>query len=515
MAATLAVVAWEGFAATAPLVGSDALHYHFTVPLEILRNGFKPNFFLIHAFLLGQSHSLVLAGLSLGSEKLALALVWLGGVLTAVTAASIGRLWLSRRGAWLVLLAFVLNPIAFWQMTSAGSPDLWMGLFLGAAVLVLSEASENVSIGIAVAGGILAGGLAGAKYTGCIFAGVLLVVFVMETRSMWKAAVFFVTAAVAGCWPYLRNFRWTGDPVFPYALSWFAPEKINQVALEAMRETTGASGHRDALRLIKFLFFAALDPEHFNFSQFFGPLLLVFVPLFLLLGKRTPMWRVTVIIWGGSSLAIGATTGMLRFLLPIFGIALAAAIGGAAELWKRNWRVARALAAATIGLFLMFGLVSLIGYSAPAMTVSLGLVSREEYLRKRAPDYALSEFLNDELGKSEAASHGDVLVFFRHLYYIRVPFLNGEPKLSWAVDPDKLKTGTDWKSFLRENHIGFVLRAPEYPWQIAGPLQELEAAGTLDPVAHREVSVLEGYRLKGTHRTVTATLLRVRDDDLR
>ena len=163
----------------------------------------------------------------------------------------------------------------------------------------------------------------------------------------------------------------------------------------------------------------------------------------------------------------------------------------------------------------MFGLVSLIGYSAPAMTVSLGLVSREEYLRKRAPDYALSEFLNDELGKSEAASHGDVLVFFRHLYYIRVPFLNGEPKLSWAVDPDKLKTGTAWKSFLRENHIGFVLRAPEYPWQIAGPLQELEAAGTLDPVAHREVSVLEGYRLKGTHRTVTATLLRVRDDDLR
>ena len=75
MAATLAIVAWEGLAATAPLVGSDALQYHFTVPLEILRNGFKPDFFLTNGFLVGQSHLLILAGLSLGSEKLALALV--------------------------------------------------------------------------------------------------------------------------------------------------------------------------------------------------------------------------------------------------------------------------------------------------------------------------------------------------------------------------------------------------------------------------------------------------------
>jgi MFS family permease len=370
--------------------------------------------------------------------------VWLGGVLTAVTAGSVGRQWLSRRGAWLVMLAFLLNPIVFWQMTSAGSPDLWMGMFLGAGVLVVSEASQNVSPGIAVASGILAGGLAGAKYTGGIFAGVLLLIFVVETRSMWKAAIFSVTAGVAGCWPYLRNLRWTGDPVFPYALSWFAPERINEVALASIRETTGASGHRDTLRLIKFLFFAALDPEHFNFSQFFGPLLLVFVPLFLLLGKRTPMWRVTLIIWGAASLAIGATTGMLRFLLPIFGIALAAAFGGAAEVWNRDWRVARVLSAASIGLFLLFGLASMIGYSAPAMAVSLGLVSREEYLRNRAPDYALSEFLNDELSKNEAAGHGGVLVFFRHLYYM---------------------------------------------------------------------SVLEGYRLQGAHRTVTATLLRVREDE--
>src|ERR1700721_2287450 len=46
----------EGFAAMAPLTGSDALHYHFTTPLLILKSGFHPDFFLSHSFFCGQSH---------------------------------------------------------------------------------------------------------------------------------------------------------------------------------------------------------------------------------------------------------------------------------------------------------------------------------------------------------------------------------------------------------------------------------------------------------------------------
>jgi hypothetical protein len=83
------------------------------------------------------------------------------------------------------------------------------------------------------------------------------------------------------------------------------------------------------------------------------------------------------------------------------------------------------------------------------------------------------------------------------------------------VDADKLKTAAAWKSFLHENHVGYVLRAPEYPPQIAAPLQELEAGGSLQPAAHREVSVTQGYRLEGSRRTVTATLFRVHEDDVR
>lgn len=511
MVAAAAVALWEGFAATAPLTGSDALHYHFTTPLEILRHGFKPDFFLTNGFLIGQGHMLILAGLSLGSEKLALALIWLGGAAAAVAAGCIGRkLVVDRRAAWLIVLAYLLNPIVFWQATSAGSPDLWMGLYLSAAALLIAQVTTERLSGFAVIAGVLAGGLAGAKYTGCIFVAVLLCAFVMQTRSIRSAGIFCLSAIATGLWPYLRNFIWTGDPVFPFALRWIAPEKVNHLALQAIRSTTAASWG-GLLRLLKFSFFAALDPEHFSFSQFFGPLLLLFLPLFYLLAKRTPLWRVLLITWAAASLAIGLTSGMPRFLLPILGIALASAFGGAAEIWKKDWRAARWISIASVTLFLSFGLVSMLGYSAAAVAASVGRISREAYLKKRAPDYELTEFLNNALAYSHAPD-GAVLIFFRHNYYVQPRFLNGDPAMSWAVDPEKLNSVLAWQEFIRATGIDYVLRAPAYPKQIARPLEELERQGWLTTVAQQEFSAQEGYRLPGTRKTVVATLLRAHQE---
>ena len=73
------VLLLEGFGAMAPLTGSDAMHYHFSVPLLILREGFHPNWHLSFSFFTGLSHQLILAGLAAGNEKLALGWIYLGG----------------------------------------------------------------------------------------------------------------------------------------------------------------------------------------------------------------------------------------------------------------------------------------------------------------------------------------------------------------------------------------------------------------------------------------------------
>ncbi len=84
------VLCVEFLASLAPLTGSDALHYHFTTQQLILKYGFHPDFSISHSFLCGQHHLLILLGLALGSEKLAMGLIFLGGLLSNSFAGLLG-----------------------------------------------------------------------------------------------------------------------------------------------------------------------------------------------------------------------------------------------------------------------------------------------------------------------------------------------------------------------------------------------------------------------------------------
>ena len=307
----------------------------------------------------------------------------------------------------------------------------------------------------------------------------------------------------------LRNFVWTGDPFFPFTLRWFSPGRINTYALTSLLGDTGTSGHVTFWQLAKFPFLAAIDPDHLGFWQFFGPLCLIFAPLIVLAIRNTPLWRTAIIVWLASSIAIGASSGMTRFLLPVLPIALAAAIAGATALSKMEWRIARSISAASIAVFLLLGAAGFAMYARPALAAAAGLTTREDYLRQRAPDYAVSEFVNQTIAGEEA--EGNALIFFRHVYYLRIPFLFGDPQASWAVDPARLATPEAWREFFRQNRIRWVVRSPEYPEEIAVPLEQLERSGSLTPIAHQDVATLEGMRILGIHKTVTAVVLQVND----
>jgi hypothetical protein len=503
------VLLLEGVAAMAPLTGSDALHYHFAEPLRTLRTGFHPDFFVTTSFLTGQGHLLILAGLALSSEKLAMGFLYLPGALTAVAAAFLARQWVSRPWAWLVALAFLLNPVVFWQISTAGVPDLWMTFFATAAVLLIARARDSTSAASATLCGVLAGGLAGAKYVGCVFAAALLVAYVWESRSLQRAALFIAGSLGVGIWPYLRNFVWTGDPVFPYALRWLAPSRVNAHALAYLIETTVVRGQRSIEALWRFPLFAAVNRSNVGFWELFGPCCLLFLPLFIWKAKRTAYWRAALIVTMCSGLGIGLTSGMARYVLPVLPVALAAAFAGAAAIVAEGWKFARGIMAVSIAGFLLLGAGGFAIYARPALFAGAGLTSREDYLQQRAPDYAICEFVNRTLaGKG---SEGNVLVFFRHVYPLQVPYLYGDPQDSWAIDPDRLATPEAWRDFLRQNRIRWILRAPEYPEDIAAPLEKLERDGVLTPFAREDVTTFEGMRILGIRKTMTASILQVND----
>ncbi len=503
------VLLFEGLAAMAPLTGSDALHYHFASPLHTLRAGFHPDFFRIGSFLTGQGHLLILAGLALGSEKLAMGLLYLPGALAAGATAFLARQWVSRSWGWLVALAFVLNPVVFWQISTAGVPDPWMSFFVVSGVLFIARARVGTSSASAIFCGVLAGGIAGTKYIGCVFAAALLLAFVWESRSLQRAALFVAGALAAGIWPYLRNFVWTGDPVFPFAMRWLAPSHVNAHTLAYVVGNSVVRGQRAIEALWRFPFFAAVDRAQPGLWEFFGPFCLLFLPFFFWKVKRTGYWRVALIVTLCGGLGVGLTSGIPRYTLPELPVALAAAFAGAATMGVEKWKFARAIMAASIAGFLLLGMGGFAVYARPAIAAAVGLTSREDYLRQRSPDYAVSEFVNQTLAGKE--SEGNALVFFRHVYYLRIPFLYGDPQESWAVDPSRLSTPDAWRGFFRQNRIRWVMRSPEYPEEIAVPLGQLEHSGSLTPIAYQDVATFEGMRILGIRKTVTAIVLQVND----
>jgi hypothetical protein len=491
------VLLLEGFAAMAPLAGSDALHYHFTAPLLTLRSGFHPNFFLSHSFLTGQSHLLILAGLALGSSQLAMGFLFLGGVLAAAAAACIARRWTSRQWSWMVAFVFLLTPVVFWQISLAGAPDLWMAFFVSVGALVISRSQDFPFDSHAILAGALAGAAAGTKYTG----------YIWESRSFRRASLFLLGALAAGAWPYARNLAWTGDPVFPFLMRWISPEKTNSYALASYLADTGAGVHISFWQLLKFPFFAGIDSLHSGFWQFLGPLVLAFAPLLVLVVRNSPSWRTALTIWVLSTLGIGGSSGMTRFLLPVLPIALAAALAGVACLASVGWRTARVISFVTLSCFLILGIAGLLVYDRSSLSVAVGLTSPSEYLRQHAPGYEEAQFANQVLAGKE--TQGNTLVFLRHVYYLRVPFLYGDPAASWAIDPAKLQTPQEWLALFRAQDIHWVVRSPEYPASIAAPLHQLEAQGRLLPVAQTEISDFRGMRISGERQAVRTVILRV------
>ena len=427
----------EFLTSLAPLTGSDALHYHFTSQKLILEHGFYPDWSITNSFLCGQHHLLILFGLALGSEQVAMALIFLGGLLTALSMARLAFRWSCCRTASAITLLFLLTPVVFWQISSSGAPDIWMAFYAIAAVIVLYQKNLSGTWRQALLAGMFAGGILGAKYTGCIVAAGLAVAITIEYRSIISTSAFCVGSLFTGIWPYLRNFSWTGDPVFPFLTKRLIPEKVNSFALDAISAYTGASHSSHLGQLIPFTLFAGMRHVSPGFWDFFGPFVFALAPLLLFNLSDLHKWRVPIVVWCCSALGVFHASGLQRLLLPVFPLALTCIAAAVHSSRRRGWRITDCLAICLTIVLWILGAGGLLMYSWKPVTAALGAVSASSYLEEMAPDYQVASAINGMLDSQ--TENGKVLLFLRHMYYLRVPFLNGDPGTSWIINPDKLK----------------------------------------------------------------------------
>jgi hypothetical protein len=489
------VLSVEFLTSLAPLTGSDALHYHFTTQKLILEYGFRPEFSISHSFLCGQHHLLILFGLALGSEQLAMGLLFLGGVLTASALGCLAYRLASRRIALVITLLFLLTPVVFWQFSSSGAPDIWMAFYACATVLVLCQNTLSGTWRQALLAGLLTGGIAGAKYTGCIIAAGLAAAITIEYRSVRCTSLLCTGSLFTGCWPYLRNFVWTGDPVFPFLTRALFPDRVNLFALEALLADTGASRAGHFGQLIPFLFFAGTHQNSLGFWDFFGPIIFAFAPLLIPAFLDFRRWRAPAVVWCISALGEFYASGLPRFLLPVFPLALACIAAGIDSCELKGWKMARGMVSTLATMVCVSGGVGLLMYSWKPIATSLGIVRKVSYLEERRPEYQEAMAINVAL--ANRSKGGKTLLFVRHMYSLEVPFLNGDPASSWIIDPARLRTTGDWKAFFQQEGIRFVARSPEYPAAIETPLTEMETSGDFVPIARMTVRDFEGMRIEG------------------
>jgi hypothetical protein len=467
-------------------------------------------FSISHSFLSGQHHLLIFLGLVLGSEKLALGFIFLGGVLTALSLACLSSRGASGFFSTAITLLFLLTPVIFWQITSPGAPDIWMAFFANTFVLVSCQTKARSTWRHALLAGLLAGGIAGAKYTGCVMAAGLAICVAIEFRSVVTTGLFCAGSLITGVWPWLRNLLWTGDPVFPFLLKRLFPERINTYGLANLLADTGATQTRRCGELFPFVFFAGMGQGSPGLWDFFGPITLALAPLTLLAIKNVREWRVPVIVWFFSAPVVFFTSGLQRLLLPIFPLALACVSWGIQDAKRREWQLTRSFAIASIVLMWIVGGAGLAVYGCKPISLALGLIDETRYLEERSPDFQIVEPVNHAL--SSRTNDGKVLVFFRHTYSLRLPFVNGDPGANWAVDPDRLRTPQEWQGFFRREGIGYVVRPPEYPEAIASAFEEMEADGDLLPVEKLVVQGFAGNRFGGERVKMPVVILRVKPD---
>lgn len=213
--------------------GYDVLEYHLQSPREYFearRVGFLPHnvyasfpqqlemLYLLQMHLMGDAHDAAIPSQLLhaayGWLAVAAAAVWAApgwpAILTAVVMGTVP--WV----AFLGCLAYVENGVLFFATLSAGL-----------VVEPLTACTARNPRSTHLAAGVLAGFAAGCKYpAAAMVAAGLSICIAVAGAGGWRsrlrnAAVFAAGAAVTfGPW-LMRNAVFTGNPVYPFAYSWF------------------------------------------------------------------------------------------------------------------------------------------------------------------------------------------------------------------------------------------------------------------------------------------------------
>ncbi|GIV10985.1 MAG: hypothetical protein KatS3mg020_0476 [Fimbriimonadales bacterium] len=456
----------------------DALAYHFAFPKLYLQAGRMLEIPFMHqSYFPPLQDMLYLVGLSFGSEPMAKVAHWSMGVLTAFGAAGFVQRH-GGSGAWAAVL--ILGAPAFlWQMFSAYA-DLATALYAALAMFALAHAIRERRADWLWLSGALIGFALATKYTALLAWGVWgLVGFAwlwreQQTPQIRSLVLAGLIALVVGSPWYLRNWRWTGNPVYPFAYELFGGKNWSQEQADAYRNDQLKFGlGREPAQLLLSPWNLAATPA--PFADPIGARVGERVYLLPSLGVGA-LGMPSVWLSGGLAHGMGYLIGFVglnlvgwfylmqqvRYMLLLLPVLAGAGLTA----------IHRATAAVRYGygaiLLLQAGFTLWLMGSVYLPGLPLALQDRDAYLNRRLQIYPAIQFLNAQ-PDPEA---GVILLDETRGYYLNRAYIWGNAGHHRLIPYDAMRTGADLARWMAQHRYRYLLinrqftpQAEPEPWR--------------------------------------------------
>ncbi len=450
----------------------DALAYHLAFPkLYLQAGGMIEVPFMHQSYFPPLLDMLFLLGLWLDGEASAKVFHWAMGLLTALGMAGfVSRL--GGQGGWSALL-WLSTPVVAWQASTAYI-DLSTALYVSLGAFALHTALHTRETRWLWLVGVLLGFALATKYTALLSWGFLgLVGLVWCFAVGFRQAVLpllltgILVLGIGTPW-YLRNWLWTGNPVYPFAYEIFGGKQWSQEQADAYRGDQLKFGMgREPAQLLLAPWNLTAHPMPFA------------DPIGVQVGERVyllPSSGLGILATIGILVATGLATGVgwllafvglslvgwfymmqqIRYLIAVLPVFLGA--GTAQVHLAPSWL--KGLFGGVVILQACFTLW-LLG-SAYLPFVPLASNDRTAYLERRFQTYPALRFLNERAKEQAvqgqvAPALGVVLLDETRGYYLDIPYLWGNPGHHRLIPYEQFRSGRALVEWLAQEGYGYVL----------------------------------------------------------
>jgi len=458
--------AWIGAVGPSDANDWDSLAYHLAVPKIWLEAGQIVEIpFIHHSNFPFAIDNLFVWGLKWGGPAGAKTFSVLIFGLGMLTLFGLGRRLYGEKAGWWAALAFAAIPCALWESGTAYI-DVGHGLFAGLGILYIAEAVQHGESKTALlrAAVCLALGCA-TKYTGLqtLFASLLVLGLFTAAgkevrtglKSVGLAAAAF--AVLASPW-YIKNFLWTGNPVYPFFYEAVGSRNWDDFSAKIYKEEQQTFGvGRDPTSIAHAMLGLAYQPGRYvNPGQTAG----LGMPTGALGAAMAGAW----ILWlasgrlrrfEGSILAITGISLLMWFVLSqqsrylvTLGIPAAILAGAAIERLRAGPLMAGVVALQALGALY----VAKVFQVDPKLPVVLGRVTAEDYQKAAAPFSEAAVGIDEAVGKS-----GKVALFDEVFgYFLNVPYFWANPGHSTQIPYATLVDGTAWAEEMKRQGFTHV-----------------------------------------------------------